>query len=350
MKEKKTGFELSREFAAKLPGEVIGGRYVVQRVLGKAAFSIALQCLDQVNGEKVCLKVIKNDKDFVDQSLDEIKVLLHLRANGDLDEVNILNFKDAFYFKEHLILVTELLEENLYDYSRKGLRRWRDFRDTSGLFTLGKVQRITYQVLIALRYLHSLGLIHLDLKPENILISDPVNLKVKLIDFGSSCFLTDQLSVYVQSRSYRSPEVLLGLPYDSKIDLWSLGCVVAELWTGFVLFQNDSVAALLARVVGILGPLPFYMVLRGSAVGENFTQDAQLFKVKSEEGVSSTKGKRIRLLLPKNSSLRQRLRTDDEVFLDFVASLLQIDPAKRPTAAKALQHPWLAPGRYPDGL
>ena len=58
-----------------------------------------------------------------------------------------------------------------------------------------------------------------------------------MIDLGSSCFVTDQLSSYVQSRSYRAPEVILGLPYDHKVDVWSLGCILAELSSGYVLFQ-----------------------------------------------------------------------------------------------------------------
>ncbi len=64
--------------------------------------------------------------------------------------------------------------------------------------------------------------------------------EVKVIDLGSSCYVTDQLSSYVQSRSYRAPEVILGLPYDQKVDIWSLGCILAELLTGNVLFQVRS--------------------------------------------------------------------------------------------------------------
>ena len=71
---------------------------------------------------------------------------------------------------------------------------------------------------------------------------------VKVIDFGSSCFIHDHLSTYVQSRSYRAPEVILGCKYDYKVDMWSLGCILAELFTGNVLFQNDSIQSLLARV------------------------------------------------------------------------------------------------------
>ena len=112
------------------------------------------------------------------------------------------------------------------------------------------------QVLLGLEFIHSLQLMHCDLKPENILLKNYARGDVKVIDFGSSCFVTDHLSSYVQSRSYRAPEVVLGLPYGQKIDIWSLGCIVAELWTGRVLFQNDSVQSMLARIAGIVGPFP----------------------------------------------------------------------------------------------
>lgn len=96
------------------------------------------------------------------------------------------------------------------------------------------LQSITIQCLEALQFLHGLGLIHCDLKPENILVKSYSRCEVKVIDLGSSCFETDHLCSYVQSRSYRAPEVILGLPYDKKIDIWSLGCILAELCTGNV--------------------------------------------------------------------------------------------------------------------
>lgn len=96
------------------------------------------------------------------------------------------------------------------------------------------LQSITIQCLEALQFLHGLGLIHCDLKPENILVKSYSRCEVKVIDLGSSCFETDHLCSYVQSRSYRAPEVILGLSYDKKIDIWSLGCILAELCTGNV--------------------------------------------------------------------------------------------------------------------
>lgn len=108
-------------------------------------------------------------------------------------------------------------------------------------YSLGQV--ITRQCLEALDYLHELGIIHCDLKPENILIKSYRRCEIKIIDLGSSCFRTDNLCLYVQSRSYRAPEVILGLPYDQKIDLWSLGCILAELCSGEVClrFIIDSI-------------------------------------------------------------------------------------------------------------
>ena len=85
------------------------------------------------------------------------------------------------------------------------------------------------QVLTALSFVHGLGLIHCDLKPENVLIVSLSRCIVKLIDFGSSCFVNDPHSSYVQSRAYRAPEVVLGLPYGPRIDVWSLGCILAEV-------------------------------------------------------------------------------------------------------------------------
>lgn len=101
---------------------------------------------------------------------------------------------------------------------------------------------------------------------------------MKIIDLGSSCFVSDHLSSYVQSRSYRAPEVILGAPYGQKIDVWSMGCILAELFSGLVLFQNDSLVTLLARVVGILGPVPPALLSRSRLAHKYFTKHGQLFE------------------------------------------------------------------------
>ena len=86
-------------------------------------------------------------------------------------------------------------------------------------FTMPRLQKITRECLVGLQFVHRLGLIHCDLKPENVLIRSYSRCEIKIIDFGSSCYVTDHLTSYVQSRSYRAPEVILGLPYDQQIDM-----------------------------------------------------------------------------------------------------------------------------------
>ncbi|EER20472.1 protein kinase, putative [Perkinsus marinus ATCC 50983] len=388
----RTGFEETKEFQV-VTNMVIAARYRVVGFLGSAAFSKAVQAWDMRFNQHVCMKIIKNDKDFFDQSLDEIKLLSLLQLNapdGDIDKTRCLRMIDYFYHKEHLIIVTELLRDNLYEFSK--LTRVSSppqplspvpafgspvatppttplLAPVSQYFTIGRLQKITHQVLTALEYIHSMGLMHCDLKPENILLQSYTTASVKVIDFGSSCFITDHLATYIQSRCYRAPEVILGLSYDTSIDIWSLGCIVAELWTSTVLFQNDSIQSLLARVIGIIGPFPEHMMRLGKLIPRYFTRDRQIYMehppVHGMRDMSTSRSaswdnrqrasppstpRLLQILVPKETSLHQRMRTNDEAFLDFITQCLQLDPNLRPTAREALQHPWLTKSRYPDGL
>lgn len=339
----KTGFEESKEFSIRM-NSVVAARYQILEYLGSAAFSRAVQCLDLETNQMVCMKIIKNDKDFFDQSLDEIKLLKYINVNGEPDERGVLRLYDYFYHKEHLIIITELLRDNLYEFSKFN-------RESGGppYFTLGRIQRVTKQVLSALEYVHSLRLIHCDLKPENILMKSYSRCEVKVIDFGSSCFVDDHLSSYVQSRSYRAPEVMLGLPYGQKVDLWSLGCIIAELWTGHVLFANNSVQSLLARILGIIGEFPSHLMMRGRHVPQYFTQDGRLYQ-EIDVPPCPERGRRLNLLMPKKTSLEQRMHTDCTELLDLLRRLLHLDPERRPTATEALRHPFIAQCKFPDGL
>eukprot|EP00698_Gefionella_okellyi_P005761 TRINITY_DN1521_c0_g1_i1.p1 TRINITY_DN1521_c0_g1~~TRINITY_DN1521_c0_g1_i1.p1 ORF type:complete len:504 (+),score=102.28 TRINITY_DN1521_c0_g1_i1:27-1514(+) len=328
-----TGFEESKEFPVRI-GAIVAGRYQILEYVGSAAFSKAVQCVDLVTRRHVCIKIIKNNKDFLDQSLDEIKLLQYINAACDPDEKHVLRLLDYFYFKEHLFIVCELLRDNLYEFGKYN----RESGDEP-YFTLPRLQRITRQCLIALEFIHSLRLMHCDLKPENILIQNYARCDVKVIDFGSSCFVTDHLSSYVQSRSYRAPEVVLGLPYGQKIDMWSMGCILAELWTGRVLFQNDSIQSMLARIAGIVGPFPDEMLQRARYANKYFTREGIVYE-RRRRGAA--------LLVPKRTSLGDRLHDADPLFVEFVGLLLKLNPDERPTATEALQHPWLTTTVYEE--
>ncbi|KAF3438375.1 hypothetical protein FNV43_RR21137 [Rhamnella rubrinervis] len=328
-RKNRTGFEEDKNFHVVL-NSVIAGRYHVTEYLGSAAFSKAIQAHDLHTGMDVCVKIIKNNKDFFDQSLDEIKLLKYVNKHDPADKYHILRLYDYFYYREHLLIVCELLKANLYEFHKFN-------RESGGevYFTMPRLQSITIQCLEALQFLHGLGLIHCDLKPENILVKSYSRCEVKVIDLGSSCFETDHLCSYVQSRSYRAPEVILGFPYDKKIDIWSLGCILSELCTGNVLFQNDSPATLLARVIGIIGSIEQSMLAKGRDTYKYFTKNHMLYERNQETN-------RLEYLIPKKTSLRHRLPMGDQGFIDFVAHLLEVNPKKRPSASEALKHPWLS--------
>ena len=212
-------------------------------------------------------------------------------------------------------------------------------------FTLQCVQRVAQQILIAMEYIHSLNIIHSDLKPENILIKSFSQQLVKVIDFGNSAFFHDTLTFYIQTRGYRAPEVILGCPYDEKIDIWSVGCIVAELFTGRMMFENESVPALLAKQQGVVGPWPQWMLESGKNFEKFFTKNLVIYEAINSDK-DQEKIKFMRVYEPKKSNIKARLGTNDPYFVDFVKSLLELDPTKRPTAKEALRHPFLTEARY----
>jgi dual specificity tyrosine-phosphorylation-regulated kinase 1 len=144
----------------------------------------------------------------------------------------------------HQCLVFEPLSTNLYQLLVQTKFRGLD---------LDVVQKIARQLLKALAYLArpDIDIIHCDLKPENIMLKDPERFDIKLIDFGSACKSNEQSYTYIQSRFYRSPEVILGLPYSVAIDMWSLGCMLVELYTGDPLFAGLDEVEMMQKFVTV---------------------------------------------------------------------------------------------------
>jgi hypothetical protein len=308
--------------------DVVGGRYRVENALDAATFSRTVKATDMATGQPVCLKIIRNSKNYFDQGLDEVRVLTCVNAAGCTEENCVVRLLDYFYFRGHLVLVMELLAANLYEHARR-----LDAAQRRAFFTLGNLQRIARQVLTALKLIHSLHLIHCDIKPENIAFKSVPKCEVKVLDLGSSCYLTDTLSSYVQSRSYRAPEVILGCRYGTRADIWSLGATLPELATGTVLFNVESITTLLASMAGVCGPIPAEMLQEGRNTVFYVSKHGALYEYVDDELVFH---------FPVEPPPPHELFGYDDVdYVGFVRQCLTLDPALRPSAEQLLDHPFL---------
>ncbi|KAF9119196.1 hypothetical protein BGW39_000489, partial [Mortierella sp. 14UC] len=233
----------------------ISYRYEVLDMLGKGSFGQVAKCYDHKTGEYVAIKIIRNKKRFHCQAVVEVKILNSLNKWDPEDKHNLIRMTDNFYFRNHLCIASELLSINLYDFIKSN-----SFQG----FSLGLIKRFCTQLLQTLDLLNKHNVVHCDLKPENILLKHPTKSSIKVIDFGSSCLENEKVYTYIQSRFYRSPEVILGMSYNMAIDMWSLGCILAELYTGCPLFPGENEQEQLTCIMEIQGVPDRYLVEKSS--------------------------------------------------------------------------------------
>lgn len=225
-------------------------------------------------------------------------------------------------------------------------------------FTVNTARRICRQLLESLSYIHSLKFIHTDLKPENVLlvsseytIVDPkstlkkrVQLRVprssnvKLIDFGSTRSYKKRSSSVVSTRHYRAPEVILGLRWSYPCDIWSVGCILVELFSGELLFDTHENIEHLAMMERVLGPIPPHLIRKSTGEAEKYFRDES--RLDWPEGASSSESVRaVQKLLPLEDLVAKHTPHHFTYLLvDLLRELLHYDPAERPTAEEALSH------------
>ncbi|KFA75320.1 hypothetical protein S40288_00153 [Stachybotrys chartarum IBT 40288] len=338
-------------------------RYLILDILGQGTFGQVVKCQNLKTQEVVAVKVIKNRTAYFNQSMMEVSVLDLLNTKLDKnDDHHLLRLKDTFIHRQHLCLVFELLSVNLYE-----LIKQNQFRGLST--TLVRV--FAQQLLNGLALLNKARLIHCDLKPENILLKNLESPIIKIIDFGSACDERQTVYTYIQSRFYRSPEVLLGLPYSSAIDMWSLGCIVVELFLGLPLFPGSSEYNQVSRIVEMLGNPQNWMLEMGKQSGEFFEkrQDEygrRTYHLKSMEQYArehNTKEQPSKKYFQANTlpeiiksyPMPRKNMKPNEVeremnnriaFIDFVRGLLTINPLERWSPQQAKLHPFITQQKF----
>merc|ERR1719506_2647924 len=320
-------------------GELFNERYTVSTVIGKGSFGQVVKALDNQTQEWAAIKIIKSKKPFLQQAKTEIELLQFLNEKDLSDTACIVRLLEHFMFRGHQCLVFEMLSYNLYD-----LLRHTTFKGVS----LNLIRKFGKQILKALCFLalRDVSVIHCDLKPENILLRHPKRSAIKLIDFGSSCRDGQTVYSYIQSRFYRSPEVLLGCPYSTPIDMWSLGCILVEMHTGEPIFSGQDEADQIVKIYELLGPPPMHMIQQGTKGLKHFRRQEQGMGYTLREPPRSLKQRSLNDVLgvetggPDGRRLNEpgHSVTDYLKLKDLIMRMLAYDPAERITPFQAISH------------
>lgn len=313
------GYDCEKWNYKLVKGDHIGYRYEITDFIGKGSFGLVCQCFDHKYKENVAVKILKNKPKFHQQGLTEITILQLLSKKDSKNLQNIVKLKVYFTFRNHICLVFELLSISLYQQRKldgfKGLRQ-------------SLLSSYILQIVQGLIFLESISVIHCDLKPENILFTSKSNKNLKIIDFGSACFAHQRSSTYLQSRYYRAPEIIIGIPYSTQIDMWSLGCLTAELYTGTTLLPGNSETEQLMLIVELLGLPPRFLLSQAQKKKFFFENDGSL---------TEKVFKNMEVLVPGSREIDWK----DEKVKDFVLRCLVWDPSRRMTPKQALLHPLL---------
>ncbi|PAA74952.1 hypothetical protein BOX15_Mlig032014g2 [Macrostomum lignano] len=318
------GFDDDSGAYLKVTNDHVAYRYETLETLGRGSFGQVVRARDHKTGNIVALKIIRNRKRFHHQAAVEVKILDALRRKDPANDNNVVHMIDFFTFRNHLCIVFELLGINLYDLTKRN-----NFQG----FNLQLIRKFAISILKCLKLLRREGIIHCDLKPENILLRSKGHSAIKVVDFGSSCYENQKVYTYIQSRFYRSPEVILGIPYGLPIDMFSLGCVVAELHTGYPLFPGENEVEQLNCIMEVNGVPPKHIL-------DQATRRRVFFDSKGNpRSLTNSKGKR---RVPGSRQLEAALKSDDKNFLDFVARCIEWDAERRMTPEEAMQHPWIS--------
>lgn len=305
----------------------IGGRngqpkqtisYVAERVVGTGSFGIVFQAKCLETGETVAIKKVLQDKRYKNRELQIMRLL---------DHPNIVALKHCFFSTTdkdelYLNLVLEYVPETVY-------RIAKHYNRMNQRMPLLYVKLYTYQICRSLAYIHGgIGVCHRDIKPQNLLVN-PHTHQLKLCDFGSAKVLVkgEPNISYICSRYYRAPELIFGATeYTTAIDIWSMGCVLAELLLGQPLFPGESGVDQLVEIIKVLGT-PTREEIK--CMNPNYTE-FKFPQIKAH---------------PWHKVFHKRMPPEA---VDLVSRLLQYSPNLRCSAVEALAHPFFDELRDPN--
>lgn len=285
-------------------------RYDQLKNLGDGTYGVVFLARSKENQEMVAIKKMK--KKYYDWN--EALNLREVRSLRKLQHVNIIKLKEVVREKDHLYLIFDYMQENLYQLTK----------DRKSYLPEAQVRNIIFQILTGLAYLHKTGYFHRDLKPENLLCNGPD--LVKIADFGLAREIRSKppYTDYVSTRWYRAPEILLrSTSYSAPSDLWAIGCIFSELWSLRPLFPGTSELDQLFKICTVLGVPNKDTWPEGHKLAEKM-------RFKWPTVAASN--------LDTRPNLKRMCPPASDEGLELLTALLAYNPRSRPTASQALKY------------
>lgn len=304
-----------------------GNTYEIREFLGKGIFGEVYAVQNIETCEIYALKIGKIRNGIKDQLEREIYVYEKIEDFDEDDRLNFGSMIESFQTDKYIYMILDLYKYDLYNFLSK--------RNYNGV-PLSFIQKVLRSVVPGILTLKNHKIIHCDLKLENLAVS--VDSQIKIIDFGSSILEGETIPDYAQSRYYRAPEVILNLPRNYKIDVWSLGCIAVELYAGLPIFAGESEEQMLQLIQKRIGNFPISMIKKTPRTSEFFKGK----KVKSTKRLYDKCYNNLKLEEIINEI---KFASDNDefknMFISLVKGMLTIDPDERLTIEEVADHPFL---------
>ena len=360
--------------------------YIINDLLGTGISGQTFKVFCKNDNKYYALKIIKNEPLYTKMSNYEYLIMKKLNDLDRNDQYHIIRSYNCFKFNNHLCIVNELMQKTLLEILK--------VNSSVGL-SLTSIRFITKQILKAVEFIHNSDFVHTDLKPENILLSiqnennvnstqasqntDLITNKVlvKIADFGSAIMKKNLIrKEYIQSMYYRAPEVIIGLPLNEKVDVWSIACILIELYISTPIMPGTSSYDQLYKINTLIGECPQHLIEFSKKGNKYFIRDKEtsFYRIKTPKEYYSeypkdrpkehyqipekmrnidelinikkdtikSKNSRIKSLNNSSVSINSANVKDELVaFIHLLKGMLQIDPSKRWSCKQCLKHPFI---------
>ncbi|XP_060933242.1 dual specificity tyrosine-phosphorylation-regulated kinase 4-like [Limanda limanda] len=319
------GFDTEEGVYRTILNDHLAYRYQILAAIGNGFSGEVLKCYDYKTKQFVAIKVFRNKDSVLKLAKSEMKVLKALQESDKNSSANIVHMKEHFYFRNHLCITFDLFDGDLY----RVMKRKEKHRVTED-----ELKGYTVDILKCLQLLRKKNIVHGDLKPENILVRKKNDERQSAVtDFGGSFYTTERDKPLVFTLSYMSPELLLGKRCRTATDMWSLGCIIAELHLSQRLFKGPDTHSIFSSIMEVLG-IPPEELLADSPQRKQFFGNPRRMETKQKL----------------RTSVATKLKSKDVYFINFIESCLEYDPKKRMTPDKALRHPWIGKNFEPKTI